>query len=189
MRVTSKGRISYRVCEATENGLESLASLQYPVTTKKRGLQKGCQDQSLFLGYLMGQNMLNALQQAETRDRKQKSIDTRVRALEKLSTAWTRTVKSGWRNRGCWRAKGNGGRKNIVVRQGQLSVKKMEKSKMTLREVQPRWWEDGRRMEVKKHKPRRGCRGQGRKGRELREFIVRKNTGKGQGGHPRKGLL
>lgn len=28
----------------------------------------------------MGQNMLNALQQAETRDRKQKSIDTRVRA-------------------------------------------------------------------------------------------------------------
>lgn len=61
--------------------------MQYPVTTKKRGLQKGCQDQSLFLGYLMGQNMLNALQQAETRDRKQKSIDTRVRALEKLSTA------------------------------------------------------------------------------------------------------
>lgn len=43
-------------------------------------MQKECQDQSLLLGYLMGQNMLNALQQAETRDRKQKSIDTRVRA-------------------------------------------------------------------------------------------------------------
>lgn len=44
-------------------------------------------------------------------------------------------------------------------------------------------------MEVEKHKPRRGCRSQGRKGREPREFTVRKHTGKSQGGHPRKDLL
>lgn len=51
--------------------------------------------------------------------------------------------------------------------------KQTEKTKMTLREVQPEQWEDGRRREVEKRKRRSNGRGRRRKGREPKESSVR----------------
>lgn len=125
----------------------------------------------------MGPGVLNGLQQAESRDRKHKSVDTGVRAHRRIINSLSQDSEIRMEKQRMLTCTWQWAREECVERWGWLSVKQMEMSKMTQRAVQPGWWEGGWRMEVEKHTPRRGGRVRGRKGREPREFSVRDTQG------------
>lgn len=134
-------------------------------------MQPEGQDRSLSPGRLIWPNMPSGWQQAETRDRRQESMDPRGRAHRTaikglIGDSDTRTenlrvLMCPWQR--AW--------EGSAVRQGRLPTA-VEKANRTLREVQPGGWEaEGKGVGA----PRGGviAAGRGRQGRDPEAFYAR----------------
>lgn len=142
--------------------------MSHPLTKKQEKadrLQPGKPGSEPFLGRLIWPNIPSGRKQAETRDRRQETGCSRKSSQESYQGP----------DRGPWHRDGDPkvadvsmavGMGGSVVKQGPSSAE-MEKANMTLREVQPGGWEEGKNGGGGGVEPKRrsDCSGEGKAGK------------------------